>query len=527
VPLALATWAEVSPGAPALLAPGWGALDYHGLVRTVDALASRLRALGIGRQDIVLVSLSDGPALVTTLLTGMTAAVVAPLSWDMTWHELGLVIAAGGARAIVVPEDGGAPAREAAAEAGLAVFELAEFPAGSREPFRLAGDPVAPPSPAILPASEDLALIVHSSGTTGRPKRVPRTHGNIVATMRAGMEVVRLSERDRCLNMSPMAFSQGLNALLSTIWSGGSFVALPGPHLDAFPAWVREYAPTWFSATPTVLRALIADEAAMAALREHPPRVLRASAGALADGEIDRLEAALGTRILHSYGMSEASFVAAERLGDYRRKPGSVGLPNCEVAIVDASGQRVPPGDSGEIVVRGANVFPGYLDDPEANAAAFLPGGWFRTGDVGRFDDDGYLSVTGRLKEMINRGGMSISPREIEEALLSAPAVAEACVFGIPHPFLGEDVAAAVVLRPGETISRRALRAEVARRLSAQKVPHVIVFVERIPKGPTGKPRRHELANQLQGWLARAADGGDPSAAHPFAAHEIPRSGSE
>jgi oxalate---CoA ligase len=284
---------------------------------------------------------------------------------------------AGGARAIIVPEDGGTSAREAAAEAGLPVFELAVRPTGSRESFRLAGGPVASPAPVIPPAPEDLALIVHSSGTTGRPKRVPRTHGNIVATLSAGMKVVRLSDRDRCLNMSPMAFSQGLNALLSTVWSGGSFVALPGPHLDAFPAWVRDYAPTWFSATPTVLRALIAHEGAMAALREHPPRVLRASAGALAEGEIDRLEAALGTRILHSYGMSEAAFIAAERLGDYRRKPGSVGLPNCEVAIVDTSGQRVPPGDTGEIVVRGANVFPGYLDDPESNAAAFLPGGWF------------------------------------------------------------------------------------------------------------------------------------------------------
>jgi acyl-CoA synthetase (AMP-forming)/AMP-acid ligase II len=191
--------------------------------------------------------------------------------------------------------------------------------------------------------------------------------------------------------------------------------------------------------------------------------------------------------------MSEASFIAGEHFAAPLRKAGSAGMPNHEVAIIESDGTPVAAGDTGEIAVRGPNVFPGYLGDPDANAAVFLPQGWFRTGDVGRIDD-GFLFVTGRLKEMIKRAGLSISPREIEEVLLTDPAVAEACVFGIPHPDLGEDVAAAVVVRPGAEVTDRLLRDRVASRLSPQKVPRSITFVTEIPKTPTGKPKRCELA---------------------------------
>jgi acyl-CoA synthetase (AMP-forming)/AMP-acid ligase II len=173
------------------------------------------------------------------------------------------------------------------------------------------------------------------------------------------------------------------------------------------------------------------------------------------------------------------------------------------VAIIEADGTLVATGDTGEITVRGPHVFPGYLGDPEANAAAFLPQGWFRTGDVGRIDGDGFLFVTGRLKEMIKRAGLSISPREIEDVLLTDPAVAEACVFGIPHPNFGEDVAAAVVIHPGAEVTERLLRNRVVSRLSPQKVPRSITFVAEIPKTPTGKPLRSTLAAAAGAQLTR------------------------
>jgi len=243
-----------------------------------------------------------------------------------------------------------------------------------------------------------------------------------------------------------------------------------------------------------MLRAIAIDEVASSAIRTFPPRLIRATAGAISAAAIAYLEERLATPVLHSYGLSEASSIATEHFAAALRKPGSAGVPTHEVAIVEANGTPVAAGDTGEIVVRGPNVFPGYLGDPDANAAVFLPQGWFRTGDVGRIDQDGYLFVTGRLKEMIKRAGMSISPREIEDVLLADPAVADVCVFGVPHAYLGEDVAAAVVVRQGEIVTERLLRDRVASRLSAQKVPRVVAFVTEIPKTPTGKPKRGELA---------------------------------
>ncbi len=288
-------------------------------------------------------------------------------------------------------------------------------------------------------------------------------------------------------------------------------IALPGFDLARLPGRIAAFRPTWFSATPPVLRAIAMDDAASAAVRAYPPRLIRASAGAISSGEIHVLEERFQAPVLHSYGMSEASFISGEQYGASRRKPGSAGFANHEVRIVGEDGHPLPTGETGEIVVRGPNVFPGYLNDPAANAVSFLPDGWFRTGDVGRIDDDGFLFVSGRLKEMIKRGGMAIGPLEIEAALLADPTVAEACVFGVPHPDLGEDVAAVVVLRPGALGTERTMRDRVAALLSPQKVPRHIVFVTAIPRSATGKPRRGELAAAVVSVLAPATEEFEPA----------------
>ena len=503
-----------------MLAPDWDGLDYQGLHAAVAALAASLRQLGIGRGDSVQIVLPDGPALVTAILAAMTAGAAAPLAWDMTRYEFARAMACGAARAVIVPAHTPTPAREAAVDSGLPLFEIAPAPPGSGEAFRLLGTPAGPAAPAIQPAPDDVALIIYSSGTTGLPKRIPRTHANIAATTRDVLRATANSSGDRGFNLAPMAFSQGCNALFSTIWAGASIVALPGLDLARLPAWAREFQPTWFSANPSVLRAIAGDALTSQALRECRLRIVRASAGAISGNEIVALEAALGTRVIHSYGMTEASFIAGERVAPFRRKPDSAGVVNCEVQIRDESGCPLPLGETGEIVARGPNVFPGYPDDAEANVASFLPGGWFRTGDAGHLDEDGYLFVTDRIKELIKRGGQAIAPREIEQALLTDPAVADVCVFGIPHPLLGEEIAAAVVPREGALCSEHSLRQRVAERLSAAKAPRTIVFTSSIPKGPTGKPKRRELAAAVAASLPAANDVESPDAAPEGSTHD-------
>ena len=232
------------------------------------------------------------------------------------------------------------------------------------------------------------------------------------------------------------------------------------------------------------------------AFRQSPLRCIHSTAGPLSADEMGRLETTLGAPILNGYGMTEATAIAGERYVGSQRVPGSVGPPWCEVRIVDEHDQPVAPGESGEIVVRGPRVFAGYLDDAEANAAAFLPGGWFRTGDVG-YLDDGVLFVSARRNELINRGGEKIAPADVDHILITHPAVADAAVFAIPDARLGEDIVAAIVLRPGTTATPRQLRAWMLDHLSQHNVPWRIWIVDDLPRTPTGKVQRRVLADRF------------------------------
>jgi acyl-CoA synthetase (AMP-forming)/AMP-acid ligase II len=324
-----------------------------------------------------------------------------------------------------------------------------------------------------------------------------------MATCRAIIEARALTAADRGLSLSPTAYSQGFIILMTAIYSGGSLVSVTEADIAALPAWLRTFRPTYISTTPVVLRDIAAAPAEIqAAMREAAPRCVLSSSGPLSSGELSGLESMLGAPILNTYGMSEASFIAGEPFPAIHRVPDSVGLARCETRILDERGQEVVRGERGEIVIRGPRVFPGYLDDPDANAAAFLPGGWFRTGDVGFLDEAGYLHLTDRLGEVINRGGEMIAPREVDDVLLSHPAVAEAAVFGIPSARLGEDIVAAVVFREGQTVAARELRHWMHDRLSRHKVPRRIWLMDRLPRTATGKVQRGELALR---WAERCA----------------------
>lgn len=364
----------------------------------------------------------------------------------------------------------------------------------------LQGEPGTVPTSGGLAHPEDVAMVLHTSGTTARPKLVPLTHENVCASAQNIATTLALVPDDVCLNVMPLFHIHGLiGALLSSMAGGGAVHCTTGFNAMKFFSWLGEVKPSWYSAVPTMHQTILARASRNQEIVDNNTlRLIRSSSAALPPQVLAELEATFHVPVIESYGMTEAAHqMASNPLPPMARKPGSVGTAaGPEVAIMNEAGDVLPQGEVGEIVIRGANVTAGYACNPEANATAFTDG-WFRTGDQGRLDDEGYVFITGRLKEIINRGGEKISPREVDEALLDHPDVAQAVVFGIPHPKLGEEIAAAVVLTSGGQATEKDLRSFVAERLADFKTPRKIVILDEIPKGPTGKIQRIGLAKKL------------------------------
>jgi acyl-CoA synthetase (AMP-forming)/AMP-acid ligase II len=288
-------------------------------------------------------------------------------------------------------------------------------------------------------------------------------------------------------------------AVLASLSAGASVFCSPGFNALQFFAWLTESQATWYTAVPTMHQAIL-DRAArnQEAVASAQLRFIRSSSASLPLPIFTELEKTFNVPVIEAYGMTEASHqMTSNPLPPRPRKPGTVGIPiGLDVATMDEHGRLLPPGSIGEVVIRGTNVTAGYENNPTANAESFT-NGWFRTGDQGMLDAEGYLTIKGRLKEIINRGGEKISPREVDEILMEHPAVRQAVTFAMPHPKLGEEVAAAVVLRQGTAASEQELRDFAKERLAAFKVPRKIAIVEEIPKGATGKLQRIGLAERL------------------------------
>ncbi len=370
------------------------------------------------------------------------------------------------------------------------------------------------------------ALLLFTSGTTGSPKLVPLTERNLLTSAANVAETLRLEPTDRCLNVMPLFHIHGLvAALLGSLVAGGSVVCTEGFRARDVPEWIEEFRPTWYTAVPTIHQAMLQVARSSAAKGRVLPatfRFVRSSSAALPVGVLDGLEAAFDVPVIEAYGMTEAAHqMTSNPLPDQVRKPGTVGkAAGPDVAVLDDRGHVLPAGATGEVAIKGASVMSGYVDNPAANQASFVDG-WFRTGDQGRFDEDGYLTITGRLKELINRGGEKVAPREIDIALLEHADVVEAAAFAIPHDRLGEDVAAAVVLRDGADVTTAQLRIFVGERLAPYKVPRRVVVVGALPRGRTGKIERANLAATL-GLDAPAAGEGE-AGAHVDATDEVER----
>lgn len=484
---------------PALSAPGRVALTHAELWDEVRALANRLRSAGVLPTDNrVAIVAPDGPEIAVAFLAACIVGAAAPLNPRYTASELEPLLAQLRPAAVLVGAGLETPARTIAADLGAAVIELVAEPSGAAG--RLSRPLPEAPAGTDLPEGQDVALLLHTSGTTSRPKLVPLTHANLCASSTAIAATLELSPADRCLGVMPMFHIHGIvAALLASLRAGGSLVATPG--FDPWRAvdWLRQSGATWYTAVPTIHQSLLG------ALGDRPAReqgialrFARSSSAALPAPLMAALEEALGAPVVEAYGMTEAAHqIASNPLPPRARRPGSVGLPaGAEIAILDPDGRHVPAREGGEIAIRGPGVTAGYLDAPRANAEAFSDG-WLRTGDLGSIDADGYLRIDGRIKEIINRGGEKIAPREIDDALAEHPAVLQGVAFAVPHPSLGEEPAAAVVLRPGAGAHPEELRAHVAARLAPFKVPRRMLVVDAIPKGPTGKLQRSALAAQL------------------------------
>ena len=500
IPDLLAHQAKRIPDAPAILAPGRAPLSYGLLDRHVQKTARTLRAMGIGRHDRVAVVLPNGPELAAAILAVSTSATCAPVNPLYRAEEFEGYFTDLRTRTLIVQTGIDSPARAVALSRGMRVIELSPALDEQAGVFTLRSDREdASTEEAVSP--EQVAVLLSTSGTTSRPKIVPQTHANICAGAFGNVAALGLKETDRCLNILPLYHGHGLHAtVMASLAAGASVVCTPGFDSQNFFTWLTDFQPTWYSALPTMHQAILARAPQIfERMADCRLRFIRSSAAPLSPRLFKELEATFEAPVIEFYSMAELAGapIACNPLPPRRRKPGSVGVPvGLDVTIRDDGGNVLPFRKTGQVVVRGPGLSSAYDRNPEATRNAFADG-WFKTGDLGFFDDEGYLFLSGRSREMINRGGEKIAPRQVDEVLLEHPAVAEAVTFATPHPTLGEEVAAAIVLRPLAKATAKQIRQHAEARLAAFKIPRQIVFVKEIPKGPTGKVKRVDLAAKL------------------------------
>jgi acyl-CoA synthetase (AMP-forming)/AMP-acid ligase II len=490
----------------AILAPERASLSHGALRDLADATITTLAALGIGRNDRVAIVLPNGPEMATAFIALACGCTTAPLNPAYREEEFDFYLTDLRAKALVVQDGDETPAVAVARRRGVAILRLrapGDRPAGWFElrPEAGAAAAGAVPEPAM---EEDVALVLHTSGTTSRPKIVPLLQRNLTASARHIRTTLALTSEDRCLNVMPLFHIHGLiAAVLSSLSAGASIYCTPGFNALRFFHWLEDAMPTWYTAVPTMHQAILPRaQRNPEALANVRLRLIRSSSASLPPQVMLALEETFGAPVIESYGMTEATHqMTSNPLPPAARKPGSVGIAAGPlVRICDDAGVFLDAGAEGEVVISGPNVTPGYEANSDANLKGFFEAEgrrWFRTGDQGIMDDEGYLRITGRLKEIINRGGEKVSPLEVDEVLMDHPAIAQVVTFAMPHAKLGEEVACAIVLRDGMVVVEQEVRTFASSRLADFKVPRRVVILAEIPKGATGKLQRIGLAQKL------------------------------
>ena len=492
----MSTLAEILDGHPAdsdaVLVPGGARAGYGDLKDEVERAAELLAGAGVERGRAVSIVLPNGlDFLVAFLAVARAGAIAAPLNSAYTMDEFTFFMEDAEAQLAILPP-GDHAGRDAAEGLGIPTLD-ASLDADGKTQLSRGGQTLTRRVDVAGPSPDDVALFLHTSGTTSRPKGVPLTHTNLVTSLANIGDTYALTPDDTALVVMPLFHVHGLiGVALSTLRTGGSIVVPDRFSASRFWDQQRSTGATWYSAVPTIHQILM-----MRADDEDAPResfrFIRSCSAALAPAVFHDLESRFGAPVLEAYGMTEAAHqMASNPLPPGARAPGTVGQgTGVDIGVMDDDGALLATGDTGEVVIRGANVTLGYHNNPTANAEAFT-NGWFRTGDQGILDAVGTLTLTGRIKELINRGGEKISPLEVDAALLEHPSVAEAVCFGMPDAHYGEAVQAAVVLSAGASESE--IRAFCGERLADFKVPDRVHVVDSLPRGATGKIQRRSMA---------------------------------
>lgn len=486
----------------AIQSPGRPSLNYSAIRMLSQRTLEALKQAGIAKTDRVAIVLPNGPEMATAFVTISGTSTTAPLNPAYRQEEFEFYLSDLKAKALVVEANSESPAVAAAQKLGIPLITLVTDNSRAAGDFDLIFDSatllMAPKHDEVN--ADDVALILHTSGTTSRPKIVPLSHGNVTSSAANIMNTLSLTPNDRCLNIMPLFHIHGLiAAVLSSLRAGASIYCTPGFNALKYFGWMADAKPTWYTAVPTMHQAILTRASrSMDIINATPLRFIRSSSSSLPPQVMTELEKTFNAPVIEAYGMTEAAHqMACNPLPPAARKAGTVGIAaGPEVGIMSLNGEILPHGEVGEIVIRGANITKGYENNPKANEENFT-NGWFRTGDQGVLDSEGYISITGRLKEIINRGGEKISPREVDEILMDHPAIQQCVTFAMPHLKLGEEVAAAVVLKEGMMADEKDIRLFTAQHMADFKVPRKILFLDEIPKGATGKLQRIGLAEKL------------------------------
>jgi acyl-CoA synthetase (AMP-forming)/AMP-acid ligase II/thioesterase domain-containing protein len=490
------------PYEPAIVSATFAPLTYHGLQLQLDDIRRQLRLAGFDCNARIGVLMPNGPEALLTIVAVACCSIAVPLDPRLSAAEIDQRLDMLRLNALFVPQGSASEARQAAERRRLAIIQAA--PVGNGQlGLKIAVQVCDSPAIDAEPDPGSPAFILQTSGTTAQPKLIPFSHSNMLAAAARLQAWFGLTPLDRCLSVSSLYYSHGLKVTVFTpLLTGGSIAVPASSAIVALDEWLDVLRPTWYSAGPTLHTAVLDKARGLENAQAAHTLRFAVSGGAPLPKEVqDGLQRVLGVPVLEHYGSSEAAQIAANQPPPGPNKLGTCGQPWPDtVAIVGEDGRPLPVGERGEILVRGPTVMSGYLDAPELNQVAFMDG-WFRTGDIGSLDGDGFLSLHGRLSELINRGGEKIAPAEIESALLRHPAIAEAAAFAIPHPRLGEDVAVAIIPHPGAQTTAAELRQFLQRELASFKIPRRILTLDQLPKGATGKVQRRRLRESLDGPL--------------------------